>query len=61
MNLLCPVLIQIIQWASFDTSRLAHRVWDGCWRSSHMHRAGAIRIIGARRVTRAERKIYEEG
>ena len=28
---------------------------------SHTHRSGAIRIISARRVTRAERKIYEEG
>ena len=27
---------------------------------SHTHRSGAIRIINARRVTRAERKIYEE-
>ena len=28
--------------------------------ASHPHRSGAIRIISARRVTRAERKIYEE-
>lgn len=28
---------------------------------SHTHRSGSIRIISARRVTRAERKIYEEG
>lgn len=28
---------------------------------SHTHRAGVMRIISARRVTRAERKIYEEG
>ena len=28
---------------------------------SHTHRSGAIRIISVRRVTRAERKIYEEG
>lgn len=28
---------------------------------SHTYRPGGIRIIGARRVTRAERKIYEEG
>lgn len=28
---------------------------------SHTHRSGAIRIISARRATRAERKIYEEG
>ena len=28
---------------------------------SHTHRPGGIRIISARRVTRAERKIYEEG
>ncbi len=28
---------------------------------SHTYRSGGIRIIGARRVTRAERKIYEEG
>ena len=28
---------------------------------SHTYRPGAIRIISARRVTRHERKIYEEG
>lgn len=28
---------------------------------SHTHRSGAVRIISARRVTRVERKIYEEG
>lgn len=28
---------------------------------SHTHRPGGIRIVSARRVTRAERKIYEEG
>lgn len=28
---------------------------------SHTYRSGAIRIISARRVTRVERKIYEEG
>jgi hypothetical protein len=28
---------------------------------SHTYRLGAIRIISARRITRAERKIYEEG
>lgn len=28
---------------------------------SHTHRSGAIRIISARRMTRVERKIYEEG
>ena len=28
---------------------------------SHTHRSGSIRIISARRVTRGERKIYEEG
>jgi hypothetical protein len=28
---------------------------------SHTYRPGAIRIISARRVTRAERKLYEEG
>ena len=27
---------------------------------SHTHRPGVIRIISARRVTRAERKLYEE-
>ena len=27
---------------------------------SHTHRRGGIRIISARRVTRAERKIYDE-
>jgi uncharacterized DUF497 family protein len=28
---------------------------------SHTYRPGAIHIISARRVTRAERKLYEEG
>lgn len=28
---------------------------------SHTYRPGGIRIISARRVTRAERRIYEEG
>ena len=28
---------------------------------SHTHRPGGIRFISARRVTRAERNIYEEG
>jgi hypothetical protein len=28
---------------------------------SHTHRPGSIRLISARRVTRAERKLYEEG
>ena len=28
---------------------------------SHTYRPGGIRIISARRVTRAERKLYEEG
>ena len=28
---------------------------------SHTHRLGNIRIISARRVTRMERKLYEEG
>ena len=28
---------------------------------SHTYRPGAIRIISARRVTRGERKLYEEG
>ena len=28
---------------------------------SHTYRPGGIRIIGARRVTRAERNMYEEG
>ena len=28
---------------------------------SHTHRPGGIRIISARRVTRMERKFYEEG
>lgn len=27
---------------------------------SHTHRPGSIRLISARRVTRAERKLYEE-
>jgi uncharacterized protein len=28
---------------------------------AHTHRPGSIRIISARRVTRPERKLYEEG
>lgn len=28
---------------------------------AHTHRIGGIRIISARRATRAERKVYEEG
>ncbi len=28
---------------------------------SHTYRSGVLRIISARRVTRSERKIYEEG
>ena len=28
---------------------------------SHTYRSGGIRLISARRVTRAERKLYEEG
>ena len=28
---------------------------------SHTYRPGGVRVISARRVTRAERKIYEEG
>lgn len=28
---------------------------------SHTYRPGSIRLISARRVTRAERKLYEEG
>lgn len=28
---------------------------------SHTYRSGGIRIISARRATRAERKVYEEG
>jgi hypothetical protein len=28
---------------------------------SHTYRPGAIRIINARRITRGERKLYEEG
>jgi uncharacterized protein len=28
---------------------------------SHTHRPGTIRIINARRMTRGERKLYEEG
>ena len=28
---------------------------------SHTYRLGGVRVISARRVTRAERKIYEEG
>jgi uncharacterized DUF497 family protein len=44
------------RYISFGFSRLG-RLLAVC----HTYRPGAIRIINARRVTRGERKIYEEG
>lgn len=44
------------RYITFGLSRLG-RLLAIC----HTHRPGAIRIISARRVTRGERKIYEEG
>lgn len=44
------------RYITFGTSRLGRLL-----AVSHTHRSGAIRIISARRVTRVERKIYEEG
>ena len=44
------------RYITFGYSQLA-RLLAVC----HTYRPGAIRIINARRVTRSERKIYEEG
>jgi uncharacterized DUF497 family protein len=60
MNLRCPVRIQTIpgeaRYITFSASRLGKLL-----AVPHTHRAGAIRIISARRVTRTKRKIDEEG
>jgi len=44
------------RYITFGFSRLG-RLLAVC----HIYRPGAIRIINARRVTRGERKLYEEG
>lgn len=44
------------RYITFGASRLG-RLLAVC----HTYRPGAIRIINARRVTRGERKMYEEG
>ena len=44
------------RYITFGTSSLGRLL-----AMSHTHRSDAIRIISARRVTRSERKIYEEG
>ena len=44
------------RYITFGVSRLGHLL-----AVSHTYRSGAMRIISARRVTRAERKLYEEG
>lgn len=44
------------RYITFGLSRLS-RLLAVC----HTYRPGAIRIISARRVTRGERKLYEEG
>ena len=58
------------RYITFGTSRLAHHVWHITFGTSrlgkllavsHTRRATAIRITSARRLTRTERKIYEEG
>ena len=48
--------IEESRYITFGMSRLGRLL-----AVSHTYRPGAIRIISARRVTRAERKIYEEG
>lgn len=48
--------IEESRYITFGVSRLGRLL-----AVSHTYRPGAIRIISARRVTRAERKIYEEG
>jgi uncharacterized DUF497 family protein len=47
--------IEESRYITFGVSRLGRLL-----AVSHTYRPGAIRIISARRVTRAERKIYEE-
>ena len=44
------------QYITFGISRLGRLL-----AISHTYRPGAIRIITARRMTRGERKLYEEG
>lgn len=44
------------RYITFEMSRLGRLL-----AVSHTYRPGAIRIITARRVTRGEREIYEEG
>ena len=44
------------RYITFETSSLGQLL-----AVSHTYRPGGIRIISARRVTRSERKIYEEG
>jgi uncharacterized protein len=48
--------IEESRYITFGMSRLGRLL-----AVSHTYRPGAIRIISARRVTRAERQIYEEG
>jgi hypothetical protein len=43
------------RYSSVGVARLGHLL-----AVSHTYRPGGIRLISARRVTRAERKIYEE-
>lgn len=43
------------RYITFGSSSLGHLL-----AVSHAHRLGAIRLISARRVTRLERKLYEE-
>jgi len=45
-----------LRYITFGMSRLGRLL-----AVSHTYRPGAIRIITARRVTRGERKLYEEG
>jgi hypothetical protein len=44
------------RYITFGMSSLGHLL-----AVSHTYRPGGIRLISARRVTRAERKLYEEG
>ena len=44
------------RYITFGISSLGHLL-----AVSHAYRQGAIRLISARRATRAERKLYEEG
>ena len=48
--------IQELRYVTFGLSRL-HRLLA----VHHTHRPGTIRIVTARRMTRRERKLYEEG